>query len=48
MGNEVTGIYMRARRDGKWQSLDIAELTRDELTETFRASDKDRVIKGNQ
>jgi hypothetical protein len=35
---------MRARRDGKWQSLDIAELTREELTETFKAADKDRVI----
>lgn len=40
----MTGIYMRVLRDGKWQSLDIAELTQDELTAVFEPASKERVI----
>lgn len=27
----ATGIYVRAKRDGKWDSVDIAELDRESL-----------------
>ena len=30
----ITGIFVRVERDGKWQSLDVAQLTPEEL-ETF-------------
>jgi hypothetical protein len=40
----MTGIYMRVKRDDKWQSLDIAELTEEELREAFKEADKDRVL----
>jgi hypothetical protein len=40
----MTGIYMRVRRDGSWQNIDIAELTQDELTAVFEPATKERVI----
>ena len=38
----ATGYFVRAKRDGKWQSLDIVELTDDELDafERCQAPDK--------
>lgn len=42
--NTVTGIFMRVYRNGKWQNLDIAELTHDELTRVFEPATKERVI----
>ncbi len=32
----ITGYFVRAKRDDRWQSLDIAELTDAELTEVFK------------
>ena len=29
--NDSTGIYIRAKKDGEWQSIDIAELDRESL-----------------
>jgi hypothetical protein len=43
--DSITGIYMRVKRDDKWQSLDIATLNEDELTQAFESADKERVIK---
>jgi len=33
----MTGAYVRIKRDGKWQSIEIEELTEDEL-DIFSAS----------
>lgn len=40
----VTGIYLRIQRDGRWENLDIAELTDEELRAFFGTlSDADHV-----
>lgn len=31
----MTGFFLRVQRDGRWQNLDIAELTDEELHTTF-------------
>jgi len=31
----VTGLFLRIKRDGKWQAVDVAEMTDDELREEF-------------
>lgn len=28
---ELNGIYIRAKRDNKWQSLDVTDLTEEEM-----------------
>lgn len=35
----MTGFFVRICRDGKWQSLDVVELTDDELEKFFDAKD---------
>jgi site-specific recombinase XerD len=40
----MTGIYIRVKRDGKWQSLEIEQLSQEELVEVFKDADKERVI----
>ena len=32
----ITGYFLRVKRDGKWQSLDIAELSEAEITECLK------------
>lgn len=44
MDEHITGYYVRVRRDGKAQSLDIACLTEPEIREFFSTQDKDRVV----
>lgn len=41
----MSGIYLRVYRDGKYQSLDIVELTEVELTAAFAREKKETVIK---
>ena len=36
-----TGIYVRAKRDGKWESVDISELTAESLLQWLRSRDGD-------
>jgi hypothetical protein len=33
----MTGFYVRICRDGKWQAIDVAEMTDDELEKFFDA-----------
>lgn len=40
----MTGIYLRVKRDEKWQALEIEELTEEELREVFKLATKERVI----
>lgn len=40
----ITGIYIRICRDGKWQSLDIAECTRAETLDFLKSKEKDWLI----
>ena len=40
MNKNITGAYVRVNREGKWQSIDIACLSDQELDEFF-ASDPD-------
>jgi hypothetical protein len=40
----MTGIFMRVRRDGRWQNLDIVELSQEELSTVFEDTPKDQVI----
>jgi hypothetical protein len=41
---QLTGIYIRALRDGKWESLDVASLTEIEMRDAFALVPKERVI----
>lgn len=38
---EIVGIFFRIEREGKWQSLDIADLTEEELRELLDGWTKD-------
>jgi hypothetical protein len=40
-----SGFYLRVQRDGKWQSLDIAEMTRLELEQFFQTREKEELIR---
>ena len=45
MTDFITGYFVRVERDGKWQSLDIAELRESEIRQLFAPMiDKDRVV----
>lgn len=35
----MTGIYLRVQRDGRWLSVDIAEMTDDEIREAMAGRD---------
>jgi len=41
----MTGIYFRVQRNGKWQSLDLAELTTAEAKSVLGTFDKDALIR---
>lgn len=46
LGHEhVTGYYVRVKRDGKYQSLDIAVLSEVELNELFKDSTKEKCVR---
>ncbi len=40
----MTGFFVRVCRDGKWQALDIAEMTDAELDEFFATVERMRAI----
>lgn len=35
MNRNLDGIYLRVKRDGKWQSICLSDMTREELEETL-------------
>lgn len=35
MDRELTGIYYRIQREGKWCSVDISDMTEEEMKETI-------------
>ncbi len=37
------GLYVRVKRDDKWRSLDILELTSDEFYDFFAGKDRDTI-----
>jgi len=41
----ATGIYVRALRDGKWDSVDIAELDKLSLEEWLKDLSKEELIR---
>ena len=41
---QLTGIFIRALRDGHWESIDIATLTEIEMRDAFALMPKERVI----
>jgi hypothetical protein len=40
----MTGYYVRAMHDGRWQSVDICQLTDEELDEFFKDMDPKRAV----
>lgn len=42
--DQGTGIYIRAKKDGKWDSVDIAELDHESLLTLLRSKDKEWVV----
>ena len=42
---EMSGIYLRVFRDGKWQSLSISDLTSEEIDKQLYDKDKDFLIR---
>lgn len=41
----MTGIYFRVKRNGQWQSLDLAELTTAEAKSVLAVFDKEALIR---
>lgn len=41
MERELTGIYIRVKRDGKYKSIDFADLTVEELSDILNDENKD-------
>lgn len=41
---DATGIYVRAQRDGKWASVDIAELDRASLLAWLRSGGREEQV----
>ena len=41
----MTGAYVRIKRDGKWQPIEIEELSEDELHTFLDLQDKEHVVK---
>jgi hypothetical protein len=44
MDEHITGYYFRVERNGRYQSLDIACLTQEELRQCFAGQGEDRAI----
>lgn len=38
----MTGAYVRVQRDGRWENVEIDQLTYDELTEFFERCEPER------
>lgn len=45
MERNLTGIYYRAQRDGKWCSVDFADMTLEEQVNILKDSDKATLIR---
>lgn len=41
----ITGFFVRVQRDGRFQNLDVAELTDNELDAFFRGRDADSLLR---
>ena len=40
----MTGIYFRIQRDGKWKSVDIVDMTSDEIESILQHKNSDYII----
>lgn len=45
MERNLTGIYYRVQRDGKWCSVDFADMTLEEQVNILKDSDKETLIR---